>query len=243
MTDAHTRLVLVIGATGRIGRAVVAELVAAGEPVRALARRPSAAGLPAAVEASSGRHRQPPLRRSSSASPPQARRIVFLSSPHGTPHPFFQQPEAAIERSSAAWNVAIGFVDDPPAGDVRVQLRALVGSGDPRRCRPLACALTDDRHAGGDYVLTGPEALSQAEQVRTIGRVFGRSIGFDELTPDEFRRAMAGHAPAPAIEMLLAAWGAAIGTPAFVTSTIAEILRSPARTFRSWVAEHADLFR
>ena len=32
-----------------------------------------------------------------------------------------------------------------------------------------APALCEDGHAGGDYVLTGPESLSQAEQVSIIG--------------------------------------------------------------------------
>ena len=39
----------------------------------------------------------------------------------------------------------------------------------------------DDAHAGGDYVLTGPESLSQAEQVGVIGDAIGRRIRFEEL--------------------------------------------------------------
>ena len=35
--------------------------------------------------------------------------------------------------------------------------------------------------AGGDYVLTGPESLSQAEQVSIIGDVLGRRVRFEEL--------------------------------------------------------------
>src|SRR5258705_11895661 len=46
--------VLVTGATGRVGRLVVKELLAAGVPVRALTRRPAAAELPAAVEVVAG---------------------------------------------------------------------------------------------------------------------------------------------------------------------------------------------
>jgi len=46
--------VLVTGATGRVGRAVVAELLGAGVPVRALSRRPAKAGLPATVEVVAG---------------------------------------------------------------------------------------------------------------------------------------------------------------------------------------------
>jgi uncharacterized protein YbjT (DUF2867 family) len=46
--------ILVTGATGNVGRQVVAQLVAAGEQVRALTRRPESAGLPAGVEVVAG---------------------------------------------------------------------------------------------------------------------------------------------------------------------------------------------
>jgi len=42
--------------------------------------------------------------------------------------------------------------------------------------------------------------------------------------------------------MLLAAWGASVGHPAFVTSTVAEVLGAPARTFERWAVDHADVF-
>jgi uncharacterized protein YbjT (DUF2867 family) len=105
-----------------------------------------------------------------------------------------------------------------------------------------ARTLCQDGHDGGDYVLTGPEALSQAEQVHIIGDVLGRRIAFEELSPDEFRSETEGLWPRPVIDMLLAAWGATIGTPAFVTSTVSDILGSAPRTFRRWVADHAAAF-
>src|SRR5213594_2516910 len=94
-----------------------------------------------------------------------------------------------------------------------------------------ARALCQDGHAGGDYVLTGPESLSQAEQVSVIGASLGRPIRFEELSPDEFRRETAGRWPGPVVDMLLAAWGATIGRPAFVTSTVCDLVGSPPRTF------------
>lgn len=78
--------------------------------------------------------------------------------------------------------------------------------------------------------------------MRTIGDVLGRPIRFEELSPDEFRRETAGRWPAPVVEMLLAAWGAAIGHPAFVTSTVAEVVGPPARTFRQWAVDDAAAF-
>ena len=105
-----------------------------------------------------------------------------------------------------------------------------------------ARALFQDGHAGGDYVLTGPESLSQAEQVRIIGDVLGRRIRFEELSPDEFRRETEGSWPRPVVDMLVAAWGATMGTPAFITSTVFDILGSPPRSSRRWAADHASAF-
>jgi uncharacterized protein YbjT (DUF2867 family) len=280
--------ILVIGATGRVGRKLVGQLLAAGLPVRALTRRPEAAGLPAGVEVVSGDLTAPESLDAALqgvaavflvwTAPPttapavvarlaeHARRVVFLSSPHQTPHPFFQQPNpmaalhAEIERLLAAAglestilrpgmfasNALLWWAPQIRQGDV---VRWPYGSAEtaPIDERDIAAvavrALTEDRHIGGDYVLTGPEAMSQAEQVSTIGAALGRPIRFVELSPDEFRRQTADRAPAAAIDMLLNAWQAAIGHPAYVTSTVADILGRPARTFRQWAVDHAEEFR
>src|SRR5262249_22285305 len=105
-----------------------------------------------------------------------------------------------------------------------------------------ARTLYQDGHAGGDYVLTGPESLSQAEQMSIIGDVLGRRITFEELSPDEFRSETEGSWPRPIVDMLLAAWGATMGRPAFITSTVFDLLGSAPRPFRQWVADHATAF-
>jgi hypothetical protein len=43
--------------------------------------------------------------------------------------------------------------------------------------------------------------------------------------------------------MLHDAWAAAIGQPAFLTSTVAEITGAPARMFRDWATDNAAGFR
>ena len=106
-----------------------------------------------------------------------------------------------------------------------------------------ARALCDDGHAGGDYVLNGPESLSQAEQVRIIGEAIGRRIQFQQLSPDKFRRETAETWPQPVVDMLLAAWEATMGRPAFITSTVLDVLGSPPRTFAQWATGHAGAFR
>lgn len=286
MTD-RTPL-LVIGATGRIGREVIAQLRRAERPVRALTRRPAAAALPADVEVMAGDLTMPesleqalegvqavflvwtaPFTTSHAVVERlarSARRIVLLSSPHQTAHPFFQQPNplatlhAGLERlltgsglettiirpgmfaaNSIGWwaaQIRAGDVVRWPYGAVET------APIDEHDIAAVAVrALIDEGHAGRDYVLTGPDSLGQAAQVRAIGDGIGRRLRFHELSPEEFRRETAGVFPVQAADMLLAAWGAAAGIPAYVTSTVAEVTGTPARTFADWVGAHTGAFQ
>jgi hypothetical protein len=78
--------------------------------------------------------------------------------------------------------------------------------------------------------------------VRIIGEVVGRPVRFEELTPDEFRSETAATWPAPVVDMLLGAWRATMHTPAYVTTTVADVLGTPARTFRQWAVDNAGAF-
>jgi hypothetical protein len=49
--------------------------------------------------------------------------------------------------------------------------------------------------------------------------------------------------PSVVADMLLNAWAAAAGQPAFVSSTVAEVTGAPPRTFLEWAMEHAASFR
>jgi len=42
--------------------------------------------------------------------------------------------------------------------------------------------------------------------------------------------------------MLLGAWRATLGHRALVTSTVAAVTGSPARTFRHWAGDHVNAF-
>jgi hypothetical protein len=84
--------------------------------------------------------------------------------------------------------------------------------------------------------------LSQFEQVSTIGRVIGRSLRIVEISPDDARRELLRIGPLPAVNMLLEAWAAAMGQPAHVTSTVAEITGAPAMTFLQWATDNLQSF-
>jgi hypothetical protein len=69
-----------------------------------------------------------------------------------------------------------------------------------------------------------------------IGSVIGRPLLVEEVSPDDALRQVF-----PA--MLLDAWAAAIGQPAFVTSTVRKITGRSARTFQDWVTANVAEFR
>ena len=195
-----------------------------------------------------------------------ARRIVFVSSPHNIQHPFFQQPNGLrlihagvddlIRNSGLQWtllrpgafalnsrnwwgpqirqgNVVRWFYADAETAPVHEADIAAVA----------VRALRDEGHDRKEYVLTGPESLTQREQVRDIGEAIGRPLSFKELSPDAARQQLLSLWPAPVQDMLLSAYGAAVGQPALVTSTIADVTGKPAASFYQWAVEHAKDFK
>jgi hypothetical protein len=125
----------------------------------------------------------------------------------------------------------------------RKKLAFIFTQATPEKAFRSFAALFRDRRGGAEYVLTGPQSLSQFEQVSTIGRVLGRSLHIEEISPDEARRELLTIGPLVAVNMLLRAWAAAIGQPAHVSSTVEEITGSPAHTFLEWATDHAAAFR
>jgi len=208
--------ILVIGATGRVGRQVAAQLPGHLK-VRALVRNPESAHLPPHLEVVRGdlAGLQWTFLRPGMFSA-NARDWWAGAIRAGSPvrWPYLSAPTAPIdERDIAA-----------------IAVRAL-------------CAADDDTtHAGRDYVLTGPESLTQREQIEIIGRAIGRPIRVEELTSDQARRELTTIFPAPAVDMLLDAWAAALGQPALVTSTFAELTGARPRTFHQWATDNATYF-
>ncbi|HEY2851382.1 MAG TPA: NAD(P)H-binding protein [Gemmatimonadaceae bacterium] len=284
-------MILVTGATGRVGRLVVDELLRAGAAVRALTRQPESAALPDGVDVVAGDFSTPaslepaldsvaavflvwtaPLATASAVisrlathSFARPRRVVYLSAPFRTPHPFFQQPNpmrelhAEVERLLATSGLGVTVIRPGMFASNALQWWApQIRQGDVVRWpyaaaetapvdeRDIAAvaarALLESRFAGGDYVLTGPESLSQAAQVHTIGDVIARKLHFNELSPDDFRRETAGIWPTAVADMLLSAWQATLGQSAYVSAHVQEILGAPARTFAQWTGDHAVTF-
>lgn len=106
-------------------------------------------------------------------------------------------------------------------------------------------ALLTDDHIGSEYYLTGPENLTQAEQVRLIGEQLGRTIPYHEITPDEGQRMMVENGvPKQIAHWVIGVLEAAVEAPdRDVSPTVEQITGHPARTFAQWIADHEDEFR
>jgi uncharacterized protein YbjT (DUF2867 family) len=278
--------ILVTGATGRIGGHVLSALAARGVQACALVRDPDCAALPAHADMARGDLTLPetldkPLEGIDTVflvwvMPPQAagpalariakhaRRIVFLSAPIKTVHPFFQQPNASreraehierlIEASGLEWTFlrpgmfasnALGWWAPRIRAGEAVRWPYLSVPTAPIDERDIAAVavrtLCEEGHGGADYVLTGPQSLTQCEQIATAMSVAGRPVRIEEITPEAWRRQSS--MPDNVADMLLDAWGAASGHPAFVTSTVEQLTGGPARTFLQWATDHAAEFR
>jgi uncharacterized protein YbjT (DUF2867 family) len=108
-----------------------------------------------------------------------------------------------------------------------------------------ALVLTEDGHQGKEYVLTGEEVLTVAEQVRILAQAVGREIDVREAaTPAEaIRSRYPGGAP-PALAAAIAEGLALMraDTAGFRTDTVRQLLGRQPRTFADWCAGHADDF-
>jgi uncharacterized protein YbjT (DUF2867 family) len=269
-------VIFVIGATGNVGRHVVSGLRDQGVALRALARDPGAADLPAGVDVVRGDLSQPHLLAGLldgaeavflvwpffgadgadevvDAIAKPGRRIVYLSAQAAANRPdsFWARVEQAIERSASEWTFLrpTGFAANTLMWADQIRESGVVRWPYGRAARSLiherdiadvgVRALTEPGHAGARYVLTGPEAITQADQAHEIGAALGRSIRWEELARDDAETELEGRVPATALDT----WARFVGTPEVVTSTVRDVTGTPARPFSEWARDHAADFR
>ncbi len=262
--------ILVLGATGKTGRRVLERLQAAGVPVRAGSRAAdppfdwddrstwtaALAGVRAVYVSYYPDLAVPGAREAIAAFTEQAlgqgvRRLVLLS---GRGEVEAQRAELALQESGADWtivrcswfnqNFGQSFFLEPvlagavmlPAGEVPEPFVDTEDIADA-----AVAALTDDRHIGELYELTGPRMLTFADAVGEIGAASGRDVRLARVSGEEFAAGLAGHGvPADVISLLRYLFTVVLdGRNASLTDGVQRALGRPARDFRDYAARAA----
>lgn len=263
--------VLVVGATGRVGRHVVTGLLAAGVAVRALVRTPSLAELPASVEVVAGDLHDPASVRRAAADADAAfllwpwysaegaaavvaelpRRVVYLSTLGGGG--FWGEIEELLKDRDWTFVRPSGFAvntltwaEQLRTGVLRMPYpkasRSLIHERDIAAVAVLA--LLDDHHIGRAYEITGPETITQEDQIATIARLTGKPIRIHPLTDDEARQEMLAQGADPLLaDSAVTYWSTLVHNPEPVTTTVPQLTGRPALSFATWTQDHAADFR
>ncbi|MER5648320.1 NAD(P)H-binding protein [Streptosporangium sp. NPDC002524] len=278
---------LVTGATGSVGRHVLADLLAMGHPVRALSRAPGQASLPRQAEIFQGDLAEPEGLREAL----RGVRAVYLMALGGAPVPFAElaersgvrrivllstsdvldgiedverQPDAvarahaafeqAVARTGMRWTFlrpnefagnSLHWAPQIKAGDV-VRAPYPLARTAPIHERDIAAvavrALTEDGHHGARYELTGPQAITHADQLDAIGAAIGRPLRMEEIPARDAREQMTRYAPPAIVDAVLDQLAAAVERPSVPTDTVRRVLGRSPYPFADWAREHAADF-
>jgi uncharacterized protein YbjT (DUF2867 family) len=262
--------VLVMGATGNVGGALVQLLRARGVRVHAITRK--ARRWPDDVQGVVGDANDPASLAGAAAGmdgaflmsgyPAEAQLLADLGTGHAAllssssvpladggnaMAAYHRDSEAAVKASDGPWTIVrpcsmqsnvTRWKDQLDAGDV---IRAPFGDVAVAMTDPadvaavVATALTERGHAGQTYRLSGPEALTPADQVAILADVLKRTLRF-EAVPDE-----------EALKTLPAQMGQAYADAQFdifrdhphyesdILPTVQQVLGRPAGNLRGWL--------
>ncbi|RYZ09772.1 MAG: NmrA family transcriptional regulator [Myxococcales bacterium] len=126
-----------------------------------------------------------------------------------------------------------------PAGEVR---EPFVDAEDVADV--VAAALTDERHAGQIYDLTGPELLSFHDAVVEISRVSGRSVRYVPVSGAAYGELLAPFLPAEEASFLVDLFGMLLdGHNSLLTDGVERALGRKPRDFASYARDAASVWR
>ncbi|MDQ7806662.1 NAD(P)H-binding protein [Amycolatopsis sp. A133] len=256
--------VLVTGATGHTGQHVVAGLKAAGVPTRVLVRDPAKA--PDGVDVVQGDITDPAAAAEGvdavyllwpfftadgikkAVEPFRGRKIVYLSAMSAEDGGVWGDVEAAITKVTDHWTFlrvtglatnALAWAPQVETGVVRAPhgqaKRSVVHERDVADM--AVKALTED-HAKQLYLVTGPESVAQAEQVRLIGEALGKPVVWEEQPPDEAKAQLSVYMGAEFAASAVDHWASLVDDPEPVSLDVAQVTGHPARPFAEWAREH-----
>ncbi|WP_372671694.1 SDR family oxidoreductase [Amycolatopsis kentuckyensis] len=250
--------VLVTGATGNTGRHVVSGLLDRRIDVRVLVRDPAKAPGGEAVqgditdpaEAAEGVDAVYfvwPFYSSEgidkAVKPFKDKKIVYVSSAAAEDGGFWGEVETAIGKVTDDWTFlritglatnTLGWVTQAETGKVRAPYgqakRSLVHEKD---VADMAVRAFTEDHAKQIYLVTGPEALSQANQVKIIGQAMGKHVRWEEQPEQEAIMQLGEEFAAQALPY----WASLVDNPEPVSLDVPTVTGHPARSFEDWARE------
>jgi uncharacterized protein YbjT (DUF2867 family) len=265
-----TTLTLVLGGTGKTGRRVVSRLEERGLPVRIGSRTgappfdweapgswaPALDGVGAVYITYYPDLAVPGAPEAIQAFCAQAmktgvRRLVLLS---GRGEEEAQRAEQALIASGADWTIVRAswfaqnfsesfFLEPVLAGEIALPAGAI---GEPfidaeDIADVAAAALTDERHIGQLYEVTGPRLLTFAEAVAEIAKASGRIIHYRQISPEDYSVTLERQGvPADVAPFLLYLFTTVLdGRNAYVTDGVERALGRKPRDFETYARETA----
>jgi uncharacterized protein YbjT (DUF2867 family) len=182
----------------------------------------------------------------------RTRRVVYLSAAGM----FHAEMERLIQEAGLDWTFLrpTGFATNTLGWAEQIKRDGVVRwpYGGARRSliheRDIAAvaarALLEPGHAGKSYLLSGPEALSQVEQLQFIGQATGRDLRYEEISREEARSQLIAAWGNPAfVDAALDGWARMVSQPETVTRTVQDVTGAPARSFAGWARDHVEDFR
>ena len=252
---------LIIGAGGKTGRRIADRLAAAGLAIRPASRSaptrfdwgdqatwaPALAGVEAAYITYYPDLAFPGAAETVGAFAELAvangvRRLVLLS---GRGEAGARQAERRVQASGADWTIVrCAFFNqnfsETFADAVRSGVLAMPG-GDTAEpfvdaddiADVVYAALTDDRHIGALYELTGPRLLTLTQVATELGAALGREVRYRPLSAHDYARELTGHGlpreeAVPVAELIAEVLD---GRNAYVTDGVQRALGRPPRDF------------
>ncbi len=270
MNTQATPTTLVLGAGGKTGRRVTQRLTAAGLPVRAASRSgatrfdwndrttwaPALAGVDAVYVTYYPDLAFPGAADTVGDFADQAvaagvRRLVLLS---GRGEAGARRAELRVQDSGADWTIVrCAFFDQNfselfadavrhgeftlPGGDTREPFLDVDDIADV-----VVAALTDDRHEGQLYELTGPRLMTLHEAAAELGAALGRELRYVPVTPEQYASELVEHGMPREEAVPLAELIAEVldGRNAYVTDGVQQALGRPPRDFADYARETAE---
>ncbi|MFE9683238.1 SDR family oxidoreductase [Streptomyces sp. NPDC006285] len=189
------------------------------------------------------------------------RRVVLLSTlgvvtrPFGPTRIAMRALEDTLRESGLDWTVLRpgGFASNALWWAESVRTRQVVAAPfgdigvpviDPADIAAVAAAcLSDERHTGGVYELTGPEVITPRQQAEAIAAALGSPVRFHELTREEAKAAMTRSMPAELADDTLDILGSPNPAELRVSPDVQRVLGRAPRPFADWAARHVTAFR